>query len=290
MPKTVGILGGMGPAATVDLMARIIRLSPVKSDQDGIRMLVDNNPHVPDRNKAIAKAGPSPAPVLAAMARGLEAQGADFLVMACNTAHAFQDPSSSRKNPFCGDDHRNGRGGQELPSPPKHVALLAAAGCLDAGLYQRAFASAGIHTIIPEGQAREHFMRLLYGIKAGETGPSVRREMKELADKLGGEAVIAGCTEVPLVLTQNDVDRPLIELDGTTGKRRRRHCLWQAKACLHGSNTRRSRSLDRIARNCGTAWLRTRSPVAAKMALPSAGRHRREAPVRPCRWAESPTG
>ena len=81
MPKTVGIIGGMGPAATVDLMARIIRLSPAKSDQDGIRMLVDNNPHVPDRNKAIAHAGPSPAPVLAAMARGLEAQGADFLVM-----------------------------------------------------------------------------------------------------------------------------------------------------------------------------------------------------------------
>ena len=70
MPKTVGIIGGMGPAATVDLMARIIRLSPAKSDQDGIRMLVDNNPHVPDRNKAIANAGPSPAPVLAAMARG----------------------------------------------------------------------------------------------------------------------------------------------------------------------------------------------------------------------------
>lgn len=214
MPKTVGILGGMGPAATVDLMARIIRLSPAKSDQDGIRMLVDNNPHVPDRNKAIAKSGPSPAPVLAAMARGLEAQGADFLVMACNTAHAFRDSIVEAVTvPFVGMIAETVAAAKKLPSPPKQVALLAAAGCLDAGLYQNAFASAGIRTIVPEGQAREHFMRLLYGIKAGDMGPSVRREMKELARQLiglGGEALIAGCTEVPLVLSQDDIDGPFI--------------------------------------------------------------------------------
>jgi aspartate racemase len=212
MPKTVGIIGGMGPAATVDLMARIIRLSPAKSDQDGIRMLVDNNPHVPDRNKAIANAGPSPAPELAAMARGLEAQGADFLVMACNTAHAFQAAIASAVNiPFVGMIQETVAAAKALPSAPRQVALLAAAGCLDAGLYQQAFAAEGIGTLVPEGSIRENFMRLLYGIKGGEMGSSVRREMKALADQLGGEAVIAGCTEVPLVMNQDDIALPFID-------------------------------------------------------------------------------
>ena len=214
-PKTVGIIGGMGPAATVDLMARIIRLSPAKSDQDGLRMLVDNNPHVPDRNKALANSGPSPAPVLAAMARGLEAQGADFLVMACNTAHAFQDAIVEAVTiPFVGMIQETVAAATALPSPPKQVALLAAAGCLDAGLYQRDFAAKGIRVLVPEGSVRENFMHLLYGIKAGDTGPSIRREMAALAHHLaglGGEIVIAGCTEVPLVMSQADIDLPFID-------------------------------------------------------------------------------
>ena len=209
MPKTVGIIGGMGPAATVDLMARIVRLSPAKSDQDGIRMLVDNNPHVPDRNKAIAGTGPSHAPILAAMARGLEAHGADFLVMACNTAHAFQGAIvDAVAIPFLSIIEETVAAAKSLHSPPKTVALLAAAGCLDARLYQDAFEAKGIRALVPEGQVRENFMQVLYEIKAGDTGPSARRKMKAIAEylvSLGGEAVIAGCTEVPLVLQQDDL-------------------------------------------------------------------------------------
>jgi aspartate racemase len=215
MPKTVGIIGGMGPAATVDLMARIIRLSPAKTDQDGIRMLVDNNPHVPDRNKAIAGTGPSPAPILAAMARGLEAQGADFLVMACNTAHAFQSAITEAISiPFLSIVDETVAAATSLSSPPGQVALLAAAGCLDSGLYQKAFAAEGIRAMVPEGSVREDFMQLLYEIKGGDTSLSARRKMKAIAEHLvglGGEAVVAGCTEVPLVLQRDDLDHPFID-------------------------------------------------------------------------------
>ena len=215
MPKNVGIIGGMGPAATVDLMARIIRLSPVRSDQDGIRMLVDNNPHVPDRNKAIAGTGPSPAPILAAMARGLEVQGADFLVMACNTAHAFEQSIREAVHiPFLSIIEETIDAVTALSPRPQRVALLAAAGCLDAGLYQKAFAAAGIQTLVPEEQLRDDFMRLVYDIKAGDTGASARQRMKLLATGLigrGGEALVAGCTEVPLVLGPGDVSCPFID-------------------------------------------------------------------------------
>ena len=90
--KIVGILGGMGPEATVDLMQRIIRLTPALDDADHIRCIVDNNPKVPSRIKAIIEGGgEDPGPCMAEMGRRLESWGADFLVIACNTAHFYYD-------------------------------------------------------------------------------------------------------------------------------------------------------------------------------------------------------
>jgi aspartate/glutamate racemase len=85
----VGVIGGMGPQATADLLAKLAAAAPVATEQDHLRVLVDSNPKVPDRNRALAGDGPSPAAALAAMAAGLERGGATLLAMACNTAHAF---------------------------------------------------------------------------------------------------------------------------------------------------------------------------------------------------------
>ena len=82
----------MGPEATVDLMQRIIRLTPALDDADHIRCIVDNNPKVPSRIKAIIEGnGEDPGPCMADMGRRLESWGADFLVIACNTAHYYYD-------------------------------------------------------------------------------------------------------------------------------------------------------------------------------------------------------
>jgi aspartate racemase len=88
---TVGVLGGMGPEATVDFMAKVIAFTPAEKDQDHVHMLVDNNPKVPNRQAAILADGVDPRPELAAMAARLEASGADFLVIPCNTAYVFRD-------------------------------------------------------------------------------------------------------------------------------------------------------------------------------------------------------
>ena len=87
----IGILGGMGPEATVDFMAKVIALTDASCDQDHVRMLVDHNPQVPNRQDAILGDGEDPGPVLADMAADLEASGADFLVIPCNTAYVFED-------------------------------------------------------------------------------------------------------------------------------------------------------------------------------------------------------
>ena len=100
--KVVGILGGMGPAATVDLMQRIIRLTPAAGDEEHLRILVDNNPKVPSRIAHLLHGGKvSPAPTLLAMAQGLITAGADFLAMPCNTAHHYYDEITREvKAPF----------------------------------------------------------------------------------------------------------------------------------------------------------------------------------------------
>src|SRR5258708_36531631 len=85
----------MGPAATLDFMTKVYAADSAPIEQDRVRLIVDCNPAVPDRNAATRGEGPSPGPVLAAMAKGLAAAGADVLAVACNTAHAWREELSA---------------------------------------------------------------------------------------------------------------------------------------------------------------------------------------------------
>ena len=85
--EVVGILGGMGPEATIDLFTKIVKGSKVKKDQDHLRILIYNNSKIPDRTLAIKGKGPSPLPGLIQSAKVLEKAGADFVLIPCITAH-----------------------------------------------------------------------------------------------------------------------------------------------------------------------------------------------------------
>jgi len=211
--KIVGVIGGMGPAATVHFMARVMALTPAKRDQDHVRLIVDNNGGVLDRNVAIRGQGPSPGPALADMARGLERAGAELLVMPCNTAHAFADEvRAATPLPFI--DLIETACDETLAGSPASVGVLAADGCLEAGLYQRAFARREVQVRLCAPDAQARFMDLLYRIKSGDLGEDVRGRMRGLAEELlaaGPQVIVAGCTEVPLVLGPADLATPLID-------------------------------------------------------------------------------
>ncbi len=97
--KVAGIIGGMGPEATVDLLQRVIKRTPVLDDKDHIRCIVDNDPKIPSRIKAIIEGkGEDPGPYLAKMARQLESWGADFLAIPCNTAHFYYESIANAVN------------------------------------------------------------------------------------------------------------------------------------------------------------------------------------------------
>ena len=210
---TIGVLGGMGPAATTQFIARVQALTPAKCDQDHLRLIIDCNPHVPDRNAASAGGGPSPQAVLADMARNLQTAGAELLVMPCNAAHAYaRDIAAAVTIPFL--NLIDAVADAARAEAPTAVGLLAADGCLEAGLYQQAFARRGVEVILTNAVQQAEFMALLYRIKAGDLGASTRRTMGELAEDLvarGAEVIVAGCTEVPLALAPADLAVPLAD-------------------------------------------------------------------------------
>jgi aspartate racemase len=221
--KTVGVLGGLGPEATLDFYAKVIALTPAAKDQDHLHLIIDSNPQVPNRNEAVAGTGPSPGPMLAAMALRLEHAGADFLVMACNAAHAFQgDIEAVVSVPFVSIIEETVRATLEAVPDLKRVGVLASSGCLDAQLYQGAFAERGVEVSILGGAERDRFMTLLYRIKAGNKHAEVREAMSKLAHTLieqGAEAIIAGCTEVPLVLSADSLPCPLLDSSAILAER-----------------------------------------------------------------------
>lgn len=214
--RIVGVLGGMGPEATTAFLQAVLRHSgPVDTDQQHVPLLVYNNPKVPDRNAALAGRGPSPGPVLAVMARALERAGADFLAMPCNTAHAYAGAvTAATALPFVHIVEETCRAVVAGCPGLRRVGLLATPACAASGLYQEALQVHGIEAVCCDADGLERFTALLYAIKAGERGAAVRGDMAGLAAGLGqrgAEAIIAACTEVPLVLGPRDLPLPLFD-------------------------------------------------------------------------------
>lgn len=212
--RVVGVLGGMGPAATWDFCRRVLEATPVERDQDHLRLLVDSNPAVPDRNAALAGTGPSPGPTLAAMARDLNMRGADLLCMPCNAAHAFADEIRQATDlPFVDMIDATIEAVVARVPAATRVGLLATTATFDAGLYPRAFARHGISVVpIDDGQ-RDRMMAAIYAVKRSDLGASPGAALQRLADELvaaGADVIVAACTEVPIVLTPAEVRVPMI--------------------------------------------------------------------------------
>lgn len=219
----VGVLGGMGPEATVHFMSEVIAMTPASGDRDHIRMLVDSNPQVPDRQDAIRGNDTAVRAELVSMGQQLEASGADFLVMPCNTAHAFVDDAiQSVSIPFVHIIRETVKEIENAYPQVERVGILATDACLLAGVYQNELRAKGKTAILLGTEDQQMCMSLIASIKAGDTGSQVRHKMADLAERLvasGADAVIAGCTEIPLVLENSGIKAPLISSTAVLAKR-----------------------------------------------------------------------
>ncbi|NKX43784.1 aspartate/glutamate racemase family protein [Roseicyclus persicicus] len=200
--RTVGILGGMGPEATVLLMQKVIAAVPARDDADHVSMIVDQNSQVPSRiARLIEGTGADPAPVLVAMARRLEAAGAQALAMPCNTAHHYaRDIRGAVAIPFLDMVAAAARAARAAAGPGARVGLLASPAVAKVGLFDRALAAEGLTVVHPEdGPA---LLSAIRAIKA--TGPdeaargALRAASRALLDK-GAAIQLIACTEFSLI-------------------------------------------------------------------------------------------
>ncbi|MGP7815619.1 aspartate/glutamate racemase family protein [Niallia sp. 01092] len=201
MQKVVGIIGGMGPLATVDLMNKIISRTPARKDQDHIHIMADNYAQIPDRTKAIMGKGIDPAPYMIQSAQRLQNAGADFLVIACNTAHYFFEPV--KKFVVIPIMHMPLETTNYLHKKRlKKVGLLATDGTTNTEIYQNSCQEYEIEVINPDTEMQKKVMEAIYAIKGGnlEVGQTCLLTAANNLINQGAEAIIAGCTEIPLVL------------------------------------------------------------------------------------------
>ena len=210
--KTVGVIGGLGPLATLDFFDRVLKRTRAVAEQEHLRLIIDNNTKIPDRNAFMRGEGPSPGPALAASAKGLEVAGAEVIVMACNTTHIWEaEIRAAISVPFLSIIDETAAVVADLR--PEAVGVLAVDACLKGGLYQDALKKAGVKALLLSEDSQKTFMDLIYRIKSGDTGDTVKRAMVTLARRLeaqGAEAIIAGCTEIPIVLSADDIDGELV--------------------------------------------------------------------------------
>lgn len=210
----VGILGGMGPEATVDLMRRVIAATPAQDDADHIHMLIDNNPAVPSRIAAlIDETGPSPAPELVRMARGLAASGADMLAMPCNTAHYYAgEVAASVTIPFLDMIALTTERIVKTAPAKAKVGMLASTAVLKIGLYERALRRHGLELQLPARQ--DAVMAIIHSIKSGDTGAVQREALAAITDELaqsGAAIVLVACTELSILAGSIHKTVPVID-------------------------------------------------------------------------------
>ncbi len=236
MKKSIGILGGMGPMATVDIFKKVVANTKADSDNAHIRIYIDNNAQIPDRTAAILSGGADPIPAMAESAQKLEACGADCIIIPCNTAHYFVPRlQQMTKLPILSMIEETAKE-CAWTLPGKVAGLLGTTGTLQTGLYNKALERAGVQYLVPDEACQEALMRVIYdGVKADADPQTYRKDMELVVRTLrhqGAEYFILACTELPLAF--DALRLPVATVDPTMALARAaiRYCGYQTSDLL----------------------------------------------------------
>lgn len=218
--KFVGILGGMGPESTAKLFSKVISKTPASKDQDHIKMLIYNNPHIPDRTKAICYNGVSPLPYLIDSLDLLRSSGVDLIAIPCVTSHYFYE---DLKNCCPGIPILNLIEETKkyilLNYPAnKKLGLLATTGTIQAKLFDNYLKDHELIILTPDSREQNKVMEVIYGtrgIKAGFKSHISKTVLLKVIDSLikkGAEIIVAGCTEITILINEKDLCIPFIDV------------------------------------------------------------------------------
>lgn len=206
MTKVVGILGGMGPEATALFFHQLVRLTPAQREQEHLRVIILNDPHIPDRNAHLLERGETPLPALVEGAKKLQDWGAEILAIPCNTAHYFWDdirqavfiPVLNIVEETIHALHQVLPAGAGTP-----IGILGTRATLQLGLYEHALRREGFRPLVPEARLLAGVQQAIRELK-GEGSKDRTREriqgaLQHLAQE-GARGIILGCTELGLLV------------------------------------------------------------------------------------------
>jgi aspartate racemase len=201
--RLIGILGGMGPLATVDLMRKIILHTPARRDQDHVPMTVWNVPQVPDRQQALAGAGPSPLPAMLEGIAHLNSAGATCIAIACNTAHHWHAELQARSAAPILHIAQVSLAALRRAGVAGPVGLIGTHGTIAARLYQDLLEPAGMPCLVnAEDEMQALFVPGCYAVKRGEldAGGTLLQTAAQALVARGASCLLLACTEVPVGL------------------------------------------------------------------------------------------
>ncbi|HET6567575.1 MAG TPA: amino acid racemase [Rhodothermales bacterium] len=223
--RAIGVIGGMGPYAGLDLVRKIFDNTVAGTDQDHLPVALLSYPHlIIDRSTYIfGQTKENPALALADIARKLEAAGAVVAAMPCNTAHApmifdvigeelYRTGHKIRMLSMIDEAARFVR--DEMDGVQR-VGVISTMATYKLGLYTKALEAAGIEPVLPDEDVEEHLVNRTifdpnFGIKA-KANPVTHTARQNLLDAIGhlqqkgAETVILGCTELPLAITESQI-------------------------------------------------------------------------------------
>lgn len=217
--KLVGIIGGMGPLATIDLYKKVVFLTNAKSDQENIPLIIDNNTLIPDRTAYILGAKEDPFAELLKSAKRLKQSGCDAFCMACNTAHFFADRLVEQSGlPILHITKITVNAIKKEYKNVKKVAVLSTIGTQKARIYDNELKKNGFLTADISQIAMKKLMSCIYdGAKAGKIEDFVPK-FKEILNEIDADIYIAACTEIPLFLPYIGDDKIIIDATNELAK------------------------------------------------------------------------
>jgi aspartate racemase len=214
--RTIGVIGGMGPAAAADFYARVVAGHGALRDQDHPPCIMYSATQVPDRTAFLLEGGADPTPELVAAARLVESAGADFIAVPCNSAHAFLAPMRAAVSiPILDMIALAAAAAARVVPRARRIGVLATSGSVKIGLYDEPLTEHGLETVYPDPDVQDEVMAAIKEVKAGGAGETSDPRLVAAVQHLGGrgaDCVIMGCTEIPLALAAKDT--PVVAIDG----------------------------------------------------------------------------
>ena len=210
----LGILGGMGPQATIDLQQKILNLTAAQRDSEHMRVFVDNHPQIPDRIGAILRGTQSPAPAMQESLDKLAAMGASCIVMPCVSAHYFIPECKIPKDVVFIDMLELAAQACASRYPGKKVGVLCTVATAQAGLFTRYLERHSVPCIYPKEEDQQTVGQLILDVKAGLNLTPVAASLHSIAAEMttrGADYFVLACTEIPIIHSYDALPYPCID-------------------------------------------------------------------------------